>query len=69
MAIYTFNINLNTIAPLTTDLSKAQSNAAAIDLMAVPYQNWNNDEDTNYNLVMTNINSAMPAPGKGGSSA
>ena len=35
--------------------------------MPVPYQNWNDDQDTNLNLALTNINAALPAPGTGSS--
>jgi Flp pilus assembly protein TadG len=67
MAIYTFNMNLTTVAPLTFDLATAQAQAEAIDLMPIPYQNWNNDQITNLNLALTNINAAMPNPGTGSS--
>ena len=69
MAIYTFSMNLDTISTLTTDLAHAQSDAAAIDLMPVPYQNFNDDQFTNYNLAMTNANAAIPNPGDGNSSS
>jgi Flp pilus assembly protein TadG len=64
-AIYTFNIGFNTITPLTSSLSTAQSQAANIQLYEVPYQNWNNDTITNYTNAMTQINSTMPNPGGG----
>ena len=38
-AIYTFNTGFNTITPLTSSLSAAQSQAANIDVYEVPYQN------------------------------
>jgi Flp pilus assembly protein TadG len=64
-AIYTFNIGFNTITPLTSSLSTAQTQAANIQLYEVPYQNWNNDTITNYTNAMTQINSIMPNPGGG----
>jgi Flp pilus assembly protein TadG len=64
-AIYTFNIGFNTITPLTSSLSAAQSQAANIQLYEVPYQNWSNDAITNYTNAMTQINSIMPNPGGG----
>jgi Flp pilus assembly protein TadG len=68
-AIYTFNIDFNTITPLTSSLSAAQSQAANIQLYEVPYQNWSNDAITNYTNAMTQINSIMPNPGGGTRSA
>jgi Flp pilus assembly protein TadG len=65
MAIYTFNIGFNTITPLTSSLSTAQTQAANIDVYEVPYQNWSNDAITNYDNAMSNINSIMPNPGGG----
>jgi Flp pilus assembly protein TadG len=68
-AIYTFNIGFNTITPLTSSLSTAQSQAANIQIYEVPYQNWNNDTITDYTDAMTQINSIMPTPGGGTKSA
>jgi Flp pilus assembly protein TadG len=67
--IYTFNIGFNTITPLTSSLSAAQSQAANIQLYEVPYQNWSNDAITNYTDAMTQINTIMPNPGGGTRSA
>jgi Flp pilus assembly protein TadG len=64
-AIYTFNIGFNTITPLTSSLSTAQSQAANIQIYEVPAQNWSNDAITNYTNAMTQINSIMPNPGGG----
>ena len=64
-AIYTFNIGFNTVTPLTSSLSAAQSQAANIQLYEVPYQNWSNDAITNYTNAMTQINTIMPNPGGG----
>ena len=63
--IYTFNIDFNTVTPLTSSLSAAQSQAANIQLYEVPYQNWSNDAITNYTNAMTQINTIMPNPGGG----
>jgi hypothetical protein len=68
MAIYTFNMDMQLIAPLTSNLSSAKNQANKIDLMKVPYQNWNNDQLTDYEKVMPAINTAIPAPGDGLSS-
>jgi Flp pilus assembly protein TadG len=65
MAIYTFNYGFNTIATLTSNLGYAKTLAGNIDIYEVPYQNWNNDEITNYDNAMSSINSVMPNPGTG----
>jgi Flp pilus assembly protein TadG len=64
-AIYTFNIGFNTIAPLTSSLSTAKTQAGNIDIYEVPQQNWSNDAITAYTNAMNNINSVMPTPGGG----
>jgi Flp pilus assembly protein TadG len=73
MAIHTFgssaSLGLTTITPLTSSLSTAKSAAANIDLMTVPYQNYNNDQDTDFNDIMPSVNKAISAPGNGQSSA
>jgi Flp pilus assembly protein TadG len=74
MAIYTFgsdasSTSLNTITPLTSSLSSAKTAAANIDLMTVPYQNYNNDQDTNYDSILPAINNIITTPGNGSSSS
>jgi Flp pilus assembly protein TadG len=64
-AIYTFNIDFNTITGITSSLSTAQSQAANIQIYEVPAQNWSNDAITNYTNAMTQMNSIMPKPGGG----
>ncbi len=58
----------NLIAP-TSNLTLAQTTAGGIDLMTVPYQNYNNDQDTDFASAMSGANSAMPSPGTGKSAA
>lgn len=67
MAVYTFNTSIQSIAGLTSNLSSASSLSANIDLMAVPYQNWNNDQDTNYDAVLPALNNVLPNEGTGAS--
>jgi Flp pilus assembly protein TadG len=70
-AIYTFDVNFNTIASLTSNLSNAQSLAGGIQMLEVYQNNYltqsnsNNDTDTNYDNAMTSINLVMPNPGSG----
>jgi Flp pilus assembly protein TadG len=69
MAIYTFNTSITTISALTTNLAQSASDAAAIDVEPVPYQNYNSDQFTNLNAAMNGINAIIPDPGNGYSSA
>jgi Flp pilus assembly protein TadG len=73
MGIYTFGASsaapgFYTISAPTTNLTSAQTTAGAIDLMTVPYQNYNSDQDTNFNSALTGANLAISNPGSGGSS-
>ena len=73
MAIYTFgtsatSLGLTTITSLTSSLSSAKTAAGNIDLMTVPNQNYNSDQDTDYSSVMPAANNVIPTPGDGLSS-
>jgi Flp pilus assembly protein TadG len=72
MAIYTFNMNgTSTIQSLTSNMTTAMNSAANIDVLEVYQNNWltssnnNNDEDTDFETAMSDINSIMPTPGSG----
>jgi Flp pilus assembly protein TadG len=71
VAIYTFDVNFNTIQTLTSNLSTAQTSAGDISMLEVysnnnlTSSNDNSDEDTNYDNAMNNINTTMPNPGGG----
>ncbi len=75
MAIYDFGVSASTInatAPtaykvsaLTTSLTTSASDAGTIDLMTVPAQNYNNDEQTNSTTVLANMNTIIPTNGSG----
>ena len=70
MAIYTFgssaqNAGFTAIQSITSSMSTAKTSANAIDLMTTPYQNYADDTDTNFGDVLTDLNSAVPAPGTG----
>jgi hypothetical protein len=74
MAIYDFGVSadtaaLTTVFALSSSLTSAQTAAGTIDLMTVNGQNDNNDQDTNFDVILPQINSAIPAPGAGTSSA
>ncbi len=71
MAIYTFDTALNTIQPLTSDLSLAKLSAGNIDQLSVYANNWltktnnNNDTDTALKAAMQGIKNIIPNPGNG----
>ena len=74
MAIYTFDVALNTIQALTSNLTTAQSSASNITLLEVCYNNRLNcassgtgdsDMDTDFDQAMYKINNIMPNPGSG----
>ena len=75
MAIYDFGndatlINAQTptayqVSALSTNLTTTSTNAGTIDLMTVPYQNYNSDRQTNYTSVLANMNTIIPSAGSG----
>lgn len=70
MAIYDFGLSadtaaLTTVFALSSSLSSAKTAAGTIDLMTVNGQNDNNDQDTAFDTVFPQINSAISAPGTG----
>jgi Flp pilus assembly protein TadG len=74
MAIYDFGTSastagLNAVSSLSSNLSNAKTAAGTIDLMTVNGQNQNNDQDTNFDVILPAINSVIPAPGAGSSTA
>ncbi len=70
VAIYTFgssatNAGLTRVHPLASNLNSAKSDASNIDLMTVPYQNYADDTDTNFDDVLTDMNNEISTPGDG----
>lgn len=71
MAIYTFDVNFNTIQTLTSNLNTVDTSAANIQQLEVCQNNQlvcgtgNSDEDTNFDNAFTQINTTMPNPGNG----
>ena len=73
-AIYTFGtsctmLGLSNVAPLTSNLMLAKSQANNIDLMTIPNQGYNNDQCTDYDGTLAAINKAIPSPGDGSTSS
>jgi Flp pilus assembly protein TadG len=76
MALYTFNTGgVNTVQTLTSNLTTAANSAKKIDVLLVCQNNDltcgnnNNDEDTDFNTAMSQINGIMPNPGNGASNS
>jgi hypothetical protein len=70
MAVYTFgdraeNTKLTRIAKLTSNLEKVQKSAAKIDLMTIPYQNYDSDQLTGFDNAFEVLNSEIDEPGNG----
>jgi Flp pilus assembly protein TadG len=71
MASYSFDLQMNTLGALTSDMTAAKTSAAKL-AMYVPYANnydangvSNQDADTNFTAALTGIKNAMPNPGSG----
>lgn len=70
MAVYTFgaaatNMGLTQISDLSHDLDKVKAAAGTIDLMTIPYQNYNNDQQTDFDGTITALNKLIANPGTG----
>jgi Flp pilus assembly protein TadG len=74
MAVYTMgsdcsSIGLTTISALSSSLSSVKTAVANVDLMTIPYTNYNNDMCTDFDGILSSMNSAIPTPGDGSSSS
>lgn len=74
MAVYTFGqsctaTRLTTISPLTSSLSSVKTAANNIDLMTIPNVNYNNDQCTDFDNVISAMNLTVSTPGSGTASA
>ncbi len=68
--VYTFgskaeNMGLTKVASLSSNLSHVKSQAGAVDLMTVPYQNYASDTDTNFDNILPAMNNEIKTPGDG----
>lgn len=74
MGIYTFgaaatSLGLTEVAPLSTNMDNVKSYANGIDLMTIPHQNYDNDQQTDYDSTLAALNSRIDAPGNGESTS
>ncbi|TCS09010.1 pilus assembly protein TadG-related protein [Rhizobium sp. BK418] len=70
MGVYTFgtkaeDAKLTTISGLTSDLTKVKNYTDAVDLMTIPYQNYNSDQLTSFDGAMTQMNTIIDPAGDG----
>ncbi|KQZ97396.1 hypothetical protein ASD74_09445 [Rhizobium sp. Root564] len=74
MAVYTFgekaeDTKLLEVVPLTSNLSDVKNRSNKIDLMSIPYQGYDNDQQTDIDRALTQIALKMGPQGNGNSSA
>jgi len=68
MAVYTFGaaaeqVGLTNVSPLLSDMTQVKTATSAVDLMTVPKQGYNNDQDTSFDTMLTQL---APVIGTGG---
>ncbi|NLS20152.1 hypothetical protein HGP16_26815 [Rhizobium sp. P40RR-XXII] len=69
MAVYTFGtqaekVGLTNVSSLSSDMTQVKDTTSAVDLMTVPKQGYNNDQDTSFDTMLTQL---APIIGTGGS--
>lgn len=69
-AVYTFGgaaekMGLTKVSPLSPNLSTVKSKAGDIDLMTIPYQNFQSDTLTNFDRIFSSLNSEVGSSGDG----
>ncbi|MBX4898062.1 VWA domain-containing protein [Rhizobium bangladeshense] len=74
MGVYTFgtkaeDAKLTTISTPTDDLDKVRTYTDAVDLMTIPYQGYNNDQQTSFDNALTQMKDIITTPGDGSTSA
>ncbi|THV17073.1 TadE/TadG family type IV pilus assembly protein [Rhizobium rhizophilum] len=72
MAVYTFgekaeDTKLLEVSSLTDNLDQVQTKASKIGLMSIPYQGYDNDQQTNFDRALKNIGDLMGTAGTGSS--
>ncbi|MBP1862209.1 hypothetical protein J2Z75_005740 [Rhizobium herbae] len=70
MAVYTFgkkaeDTKLLEVVSLTNDLTNARKKADEIELMSIPSQGYDNDQQTDFDRALTQIGDKMGTPGTG----
>lgn len=70
MAVYTFgekaeDTKLLEVASLTSDLDSVKTKASKIGLMSIPYQGYDNDQQTDFDRALSNVGKLMGTSGTG----
>ncbi|PDT12648.1 hypothetical protein CO670_28260 [Rhizobium sp. J15] len=73
MGVYTFgtkaeDAKLTTISDPTDNLDQVRTYTDAVDLMTIPYQGYNNDQQTSFDNALTQMNDIITNPGDGSTS-
>jgi hypothetical protein len=74
MAVYTFgekaeDTKLLEVSSLTSDLDSVKTKAAKIGLMSIPYQGYDNDQQTDFDRALSNVGKLMGTAGTGSSAS
>jgi len=74
MALYTFGEaatkqKLTKLSELTSDLDKVKESANKVDLMSIPYQNYNSDQQTDFDANFADMDKEIGKPGSGASTS
>jgi len=72
MAVYTFgekaeDTKLLEVSSLTDDLDQVQAKASKIGLMSIPWQGYDNDQQTDFDRALKNVGALMGTAGNGSS--
>ena len=59
------NVELTNVAPLSDDLDKVKTQTATIDLMSIPYQGYDNDQQTDFEKMLSELRKIMDKGGSG----
>ena len=70
MAVYTFgekaeDTKLLEVSSLTADLDSVKTKASKIGLMSIPYQGYDNDQQTDFDRALSNVGKLMGTAGTG----
>jgi hypothetical protein len=70
MGLYTFGkdataLGLKELTSPTSNMSKAKAKANQVDLMTIPKQNYDNDQQTNFDKTFASLNEKIDNPGSG----
>lgn len=74
MAVYTFgekaeDTKLLEVSSLTSDLDSVKTKASKIGLMSIPYQGYDNDQQTDFDRALSNVGKLMGTAGTGSSAS